>query len=80
MLQIASVKYRRSSFFVKPASCETLFSRTSTSRFTPEFFSVVKKVSAPPTGAPARTVTILRDIRGSTTTRAGELATKAFRL
>ena len=33
-------------FFAKPASCETLLSRTSTKRLTPESFSFGKKVSA----------------------------------
>src|SRR5687767_1345427 len=46
MPQIAFVKYFRSSFFVKPASCETLLRRTSTSRFTPALSKCVKKVSA----------------------------------
>src|SRR6266478_1146994 len=46
ILQIAFVKYRRSSFFVNPASWETLLSRTSTSRWTLALFSRVKKVSA----------------------------------
>src|SRR5258706_15192172 len=46
MLQIAFVKKRRSSFLVKPASCETLLRRTSISRLTPAFFNQVKKVSA----------------------------------
>src|SRR6266576_6462212 len=46
MPQMAFVKYRRSSFFAKPASCETLFKRTSTTRFTPASFSSVKNFSA----------------------------------
>src|ERR1700733_173145 len=46
MPQIALAKYRRSSFFEKPASCESFFNRTSTRRFTPAFFSNVKNVSA----------------------------------
>ena len=42
MPQISSVKYLRSSFFVKPASCEVLLRRTSTRRLTPASFSSVK--------------------------------------
>src|SRR5580704_7758140 len=39
MPQTAFVKYLRSSFLVNPASCETLFRRTSTNRLTPALFS-----------------------------------------
>lgn len=44
--QMAFAKYLRSSLFVNPASCETLFRRTSTNRFTSAFFSRVRNVSA----------------------------------
>src|SRR5262245_41980214 len=46
MWQMALVKNLRSSFFVKPASWETLLRRTSTSRRTPAVCSFVKNVSA----------------------------------
>src|SRR5271157_22811 len=46
MSQIAFVKYRRSSLFVKPASCDTLFNRTSIKRLTPALLRRVKNVSA----------------------------------
>src|SRR5471030_1484681 len=44
--QMVFVKYLRSSRLVNPASCETLFKRTSTRRRTPAFWSRVKNVSA----------------------------------
>src|SRR3974390_2378879 len=46
MPQMALTKYLRSSRFAKPASCETLFSRTSTSFFTPAFDNRSKNRSA----------------------------------
>ena len=43
---IAFRKYFKSSRLLKPASCDTLFNRTSTTRLTPDFLSRVKKSSA----------------------------------
>ena len=46
MPAIARKKYFRSSFLEKPASCETLFSRMSITRWTPAAWSFVKNSSA----------------------------------
>src|SRR5208283_5105304 len=43
---ISFKKYGRSSFLENPANCELLFSRTSTTRFTPASFSAVKNSRA----------------------------------
>src|SRR5215471_9382479 len=46
MSQISFKKYSRSSFFAKPANCDTLFRRTSTMRLAPDARRISKNFRA----------------------------------